>query len=964
MNSKKPSLLRLGLLCLPAFATLVSAQTATPPPAEPATSDDQPIVLQRFTVNTDRDIGYTAVDALAGGRTNTPIKLTPSSISSLTRTFMDDLAIQDVRESLRWTPNVIASDPLAGKGFGGQAFQPWAFNFRGVGAGQQGGAGPTRNYFTFFENADSYNIERIEFTRGPNGILFGLGTVGGTLSTYTKVPRLDRTFFSPAVTVDDNGSVRLEADYNLAASDKLALRANIVHDEMKGWRNGDDGKKQGIDLAFLYKLTDRTTLRLELEGFRSEQSLISSNIGDKASGWDNQTVSETWNAAPTGSGRTVKISGAGGWGDWLNAFPVYIPQLGSKGLMPWARWVNEPDPANPGQTIRTYRGGYASTSSLRDPGSALNWAPYKGWYPDQIKLPWETEYSSTAGIPVRPSRDWTYGHGRGTTDYENLTAIIDHSFNEHLDLELAFFTYDTDTVAKDYEGTGGAAIDINKQLPDGTANPNFGKAFADFFLSKQSQQRSVDEGRGQLNYKFDGDVFGTRINQLFAISASQRTTKISARQYLGQVANSSWATNPADWVHNMIFGRIYLDQPNQFMDIPDVINGYAVAYLPKADGYWFDFDDEFKLTSYALFSNTRLFEDRLSVVLGVRRDSYDEDLRELRRGPNLTDHLISESDSGTTYTAGAVYYFGWLGVFANYSENLLPPSAGSQPYLSGDRPGPERNKGYDYGIRISTGDGKYYANFSRYDTTSANRNVENPVGIRAVWQKYNVARGANQDEGFGAVAYSDTTAMDASGYEFDVTANPLPNLRVQASYSVPDTAIVDFYPMTRAHVEANLATWNAQLNATTDPTRASELRNEISKVQDKLAQSKPGAPQQGSVDYTASIFANYTFTNDALKGFSIGAGANYTGRSYAATYTDEKYYGSSIRTTAAVLAYETTIGRVKARFAVNVENLFGYDDPLVIDYHNDYTDSSGRHIRNGYYYQTPRTYRLSARFTF
>jgi hypothetical protein len=103
---------------------------------------------------------------------------------------------------------------------------------------------------------------------------------------------------------------------------------------------------------------------------------------------------------------------------------------------------------------------------------------------------------------------------------------------------------------------------------------------------------------------------------------------------------------------------------------------------------------------------------------------------------------------------------------------------------------------------------------------------------------------------------------------------------------------------------------------------------------------------------------------DALDGFSIGAGASHTGRTYAATYAGEEYFGSSVRSVSAVLAYDTTIGRAKVRFAVNVENLLDYDDPLVLDYHNDFTDPSGRHIRNGYYYQIPRTFRFTARFTF
>ncbi|HYD83346.1 MAG TPA: TonB-dependent receptor, partial [Opitutus sp.] len=500
----------LTLALAPAF--VIRAQTPAPPPPEPvaaAVGTEQPIVLNTFTVDVTRDRGYVAVDSLAGGRTNTQIKLTPAAMSSLTRTFLDDLGIQDVRQALRWSPNVLPEDPLAGRGFGGQAFHPWAFSFRGVGSGQQGGAGPTRNYFTFFENADAYNIERVEFTRGPNGILFGLGTVGGTLSTYTKVPRLDQTFISPVVVADSHGSLRFELDYNLAASEKLALRVNALHDSVKGWRNGDQGTKRAVDLAALYKFNDRTSVRIEAEGYRSKYSLISTTIGDKASGWDGQTASDTWGALPTGSSRTVKMSVPGAWGEGLQAYPVFVPTLpGNQRLMLWAPWSMDPDPENPGQLVRTYHGGYASTSALRDVGQALNWAPYPGWYPDQIKLPWETEYSSTANVPIRPSREWTYGAGRGTNDYENLSVFFDHSFNENIDLQVAFFTYDTETTSKDYEGTGGASIDINRQLPDGSPNPNFGKTFADFFLSRQTQNRSVDEIRAQLNYKFDGELFG------------------------------------------------------------------------------------------------------------------------------------------------------------------------------------------------------------------------------------------------------------------------------------------------------------------------------------------------------------------------------------------------------------------------------------------------------------------------
>lgn len=918
---------------------LVVAQSVTPPPpAVPPPSQDQPIILESVTVNTDMDRGYIAVDSLAGGRTNTPIKLTPAAMSSLTRTFLDDLGIQNVRDALRWSPNVVPSDVNAGKGFGGSAFHAWSFNFRGAGAGQQGGPGPTRNYFSFYQDADAYNIERIEFDRGPNSILFGLGTVGGTLSTYTKIPRRDKDFVTPQITFDSHGSARFEVDINQRPSSVLALRVNALLDDNKGWRNNDLNDRRALDIALLYTPTPKTSLRIEGEIASVKKTLISTTIADKSSGWDGVTSSETFGAMPTGTARTEHIQLAGSWGDWLKPYWVYAPQFsGDRSLMGWD-------------------GGWASTTSLATSTSPLNYQPYKGWYPDEIRLLSETTYSSTAAIPVLPSRDWTYGHGLSDTNYRNLTIFFDQKFTESLDLSLSFYRYEDDQSAKDYEGTAGAAIDINRQLPDGSPNPNYGKAFADFFLSKQHQSRTATEARAQLNYRFDTEIFGIPWKQLFSVSTSMKDLKISARQYLGQVDIPF--SNPADWAQNVVWGRLYLDNPNQLMNAPtDVINGRRILYLPKADGYWFDFDDTFKLRDVAFMSHSRFFNDKLSILAGARQDRYKENLRELRRGPDLTDNLAYESHRGTTYSAGAVYYFHWLGVFVNYSENFQPPNPGSQPLLSGQRPDPETGEGLEYGLRVSTGDGKYYATLSRYDTKSKGRLVENPVGFRAVWDRfYNEQPDLPRDTTRTGLSYSDTTSLDVTGYEFEVTANPTESIRLQASFGKPDARVVDYYPQSRAYFAAHEATW-AAVNS---PVVATEVAN----VRDKLNQSTPGTLQQGLVDYTASLFVNYTFLGDTWKGFSIGGGASRIGRTYAATYDGQRYYGSSVTTTSLVLAYETRLGRFPARIALNVDNVLDEDDPIVTSYHSQYVDRSGTHIRENYSLLAPRTYRLSMRLSF
>jgi hypothetical protein len=118
------------------------------------------------------------------------------------------------------------------------------------------------------------------------------------------------------------------------------------------------------------------------------------------------------------------------------------------------------------------------------------------------------------------------------------------------------------------------------------------------------------------------------------------------------------------------------------------------------------------------------------------------------------------------------------------------------------------------------------------------------------------------------------------------------------------------------------------------------------------------------VKYTASVFANYTFTDDVLKGFSVGGGLAYTGKSYAATYDKQEYYGSKVRNSSLVLAYETKFRSIPTRIALNVDNVLGDEDPIVTSYHWGYVDSAGTHIKDGYYLPAPRSFRLSVQLTF
>jgi outer membrane receptor protein involved in Fe transport len=153
----------------------LAAQTAAP---AAAAGKDEPVQLSPFTVATDRDVGFVAASSLAGGRLASDLVDTPVAYSVQTREFLDTLNISDVNEALNWTVSATTiPDDGGGQLFGGTG----SSTIRGVGANAV-----NRNFFAGGSNPSTYNLERMDYARGPNSILFGTGTIGGTANAVVK----------------------------------------------------------------------------------------------------------------------------------------------------------------------------------------------------------------------------------------------------------------------------------------------------------------------------------------------------------------------------------------------------------------------------------------------------------------------------------------------------------------------------------------------------------------------------------------------------------------------------------------------------------------------------------------------------------------------------------------------------------------------------------------------------------
>src|ERR1017187_7957908 len=122
MQTLQTSRITLALALTLGLTAALKAQTSPAPDQTQQTQtqvgNEEPIVLSTFIVDTSTDKGYVAVNSLAGGRNNTPLAITPTTVSALTAEFIDDLQLTNATDALKWTMNAIPQNltPNVGSG--------------------------------------------------------------------------------------------------------------------------------------------------------------------------------------------------------------------------------------------------------------------------------------------------------------------------------------------------------------------------------------------------------------------------------------------------------------------------------------------------------------------------------------------------------------------------------------------------------------------------------------------------------------------------------------------------------------------------------------------------------------------------------------------------------------------------------------------------------------------------------
>jgi len=581
------------------------------------TGPGEAVQLSPFTVNTDKDTGFAASSSLAGGRLATDLRDTPASYSVITREFIDALSLNDLQSAAEWSTG---SDSIPNNGDATFFTFSTYYQTRGVRAGTQ-----QRNFFPQYGDNDTFNIERFDFGRGPNSILFGNGTLGGTSSSTTKRARTDRAFQNGQLGVGSWNTYRATVDVNQPVGKSAAVRVAGVWGDGDGWREKDFNKRKGAFATTTFRPWRNTEIRLEGEYLQIQKQTGMTTLNDRLSGWNGALTYSTPTALRGAAAAVVTAATAAGVNRRGANYHVWNPYGGLNAVL---NLEGEPMTRAGGETATTPIAGFTSGALPGSPTFASAGATFRhavglpeGRFNNALvnsffRVP-DDEFTLSPDAPLLSSR------------FKDLQLTINQRFGDFYFEAAADINRQAYFVnGEENRGSQDSYIDINRVLADGSPNRHFLQPYGDgsFF-------------RGYRNYDFASVRFAaawvktTRFGKFTVNSmggSSENHYTLSYRWLsTAQGADQSQWILPAQFIR---VRRYWNESAREITDLsrnPIRYLNPGVADTPIQPRWVIDnsrFDTEtvndatYKYGLVAL--NAKFWRDRLVLLGAVRRDRF------------------------------------------------------------------------------------------------------------------------------------------------------------------------------------------------------------------------------------------------------------------------------------------------------------------------------------------------------
>jgi outer membrane receptor protein involved in Fe transport len=793
----KPRLLVSSFALLAGAAGFVSsalAQQASPPPAsQPATgtrpipvtttnnSGDEVVQLSPFQVSSDAERGYQALNTLSGTRLNSKLEDLGASITVITKQQMQDTAVLDLNDVFLYeantegTGNYTQFTPNRNGGvIDGTANDPATANrIRGVGS-PISGSGVNLAIGNFSSNPripmDTYNIDSVEISRGPNSNLFGLGAAAGTVNLVQSKANLTRAHASATVRVDSEGGHRESFDISRPViKNKLAFRFSAVNEEKGFTRKPAEEEITRFFGAVQARPFKNTTINASFERYdnfyRRPNSLTprDTTFEWRAGGmptWDPTTQRVTLAngtssgpyvqanennllpiglMAPTNYGRTTAYVSSSG----VDFFTV--------NRIANAITTGNPTPYTANSNVRYLQTG---TDILRRKANPfpLFFAPATA---DKSLYDWESINDTAANYGEDTARTFRIeGEQVLLNTGTHLIAARAGWFQQKFVRLSNSFIDNTDSIIY---------LDINSKLLDGRPNPNLLRPYIEAvgpFSNRNPDDR--DTVNGDLAYQLTPSKLPRWLSwigtQRFGAHLERNMNDTAAYTYGQWIADDHAWTNRANRVAvTQLTQRYYLgDNQGGNIDYAPAtlanINGtYPLTWFNNLTGQWVNESTRVEnlarpatarsreeLRTVSLTAQSYFLRDRFVTTFGWRRDkrrtrtsspaAVDPATGLVTYAPNEIWGAWTEdatgplgeatkaSQRGDTKTYGAVAKpLSWLNLFYNRSDSFYPQVVRYAMDLKGVIPN-AKGEGTDYGISLSALQGKLNVKINRYET--------------------------------------------------------------------------------------------------------------------------------------------------------------------------------------------------------------------------------------------------------
>ena len=770
------ALMLTGLAVVPGTALPVGAQTA-PAARQPVPVAVAPdvVTLNAFTVSTDRDVGFVAKESLAGGRINNDLKDTPAAYSVLTKEFLEALNLSDMVEAQQWAPNVVATPDDGGDSmFGGTGIS----TVRGITANAS-----QRNFDSSAPslqggmNYDSFNLERLDFARGPNAILFGAGGMGGTTNAVGKQARLNHRATSLGLETGSWYHKRVTLDHNEPLGRKVALRFNAVWQSSQGWQDFTYTKKSGFAPAVTTELTPTTRLTLASEYSESQSQQPFSYMTESVSAWDGVT---TYTGQQAAEQRQF-----GGFRYTENYF-VYSPNIATNKIVNWARMMRSGGASTNPTTVAgvSVPAGFA--------GVSFDGTPFIAAINTPANL-FDRALSGACGLVIPALEHPQFFDSVGNVQrLKNVALYLDQRIGRHILVQLSANLTQRKSWGNvaEWSNTSRIYIDLNRTLPTGEPNPNLLVPYIEGTSLEQNQQVITSRSlRASLAYVRDFKWVDLKFN---VIGSNERNENESTKP----VYVLPLAADPRRWgavlsdTYKLNY-RLYANSPTRELNtslgpisVVDPITGTIrevtprwVMNLGRPDSVQFREQD----TNNVIAATTLSFCKKRLILLGASRwDSFERGIKYSRWAmdypvdykdpmsvfyrPEAPDDYFkltyqTKSTAGgvtnatplpattrprtdgvpqpqyasdrfrddynppqqqqskpTRSIGGIVNLTAIFSVWANASQSFSPVD-GNLTLLDYSIPPPAASKGLDYGLRLNLFQGRVVVNLSRYQST-------------------------------------------------------------------------------------------------------------------------------------------------------------------------------------------------------------------------------------------------------